>query len=163
MADTIEVKVTALLQVTETLDPATAPAASDATLVHDKFSVRETKASDNPVPDPVSAVTYKASSADGDTIDLTAAPALRGTLDMTGLKLQYLFIKAAAGNAAALGFDPGAVNPYGFNGAEGIELQPGAFACLSFNDLSPDVAAGAKTIDVNGTPGDNLEWIAVFG
>lgn len=163
MVDTIDVRLTSVLEITETLDPATAPAASDATLVHDGYSRRETKSNANPTPDPVSAVCYKAANASGSTIDLTAAPALRGTLDMTGLKLQYLYLEADAGNADPINFDPGAANPYAFNGAEGYKLQKGGTMLLTFNDLTPDVAGGAKTIDIVGTGGDNLKWIAVFG
>ncbi len=91
------------------------------------------------------------------TLDLAAlVRAVLPNVDFTGLKVQLIHIKAAAANTAALKFDVGASNGYGIFGSATSEISLDADdeAAFFFNDKLPDVAAGAKDIDVSSSDVD---------
>lgn len=102
------------------------------------------------------------------SIDLTAIPGLTDdeTVDGTGLKLQYLKLRNKSTNANLLTITKGASNGYGLDSAGGswtVVLDPGQSVLFSLDDAAPDVASGAKTIDVSGTGSQVLEYHAVLG
>jgi len=101
------------------------------------------------------------------TIDLTALTAwgTNGvTEDCSGLKLQILRAKATLTNANPVTISTGASNGYAAFGADwSIALSAGQEVTLYGNDATPDVAAGAKTIDLAGTLTQSIDIEMVFG
>lgn len=87
------------------------------------------------------------------TIDLTALTGTNGAaVDMTGLKIQFFKFKNPITNANPITVTFGAANPYLLGGAAWkYILQPGQWIAGFGNDATPDVAAGAKNIDISGT------------
>lgn len=97
--------------------------------------------------------------AGADSIDLTALA--RGTLptiDLTGLKVQLVIIRAAAANTAGILFKQGASNPYLLFGAASDQhtLLPGTAYYMYWADKLADVAAGAKEVDMTSTDLDAI-------
>ena len=101
--------------------------------------------------------------AGAETLDLTAILNQAGAaVDFTGLKVQSIFIKANAANTATIKFKTGATNGYNLFGSAGGEISLssntaktwGDECMLVFADTLPDVAAGAKTIDVSSSDVD---------
>lgn len=99
--------------------------------------------------------------AGAETLDLAAldGPTVNGTataLDMTGLRVQVLYIRACDDNTAAIEFDSGAANPYDFFGdASGhIALLANAWVLRGDNESLENVDATHKTIDVSSTDVD---------
>jgi hypothetical protein len=98
------------------------------------------------------------------TLDLTAiAGTLGATVDMTGLKLQHLILKNKTGNGDMV-FTEGATSGYEAMG-DGWKVTLKAGQYIGFNglDLTPDVAGGAKNIDVTGTGTQSFQIFAIFG
>lgn len=97
------------------------------------------------------------------TVDLTALTGTNGaTIDMSGLKVQIIRIKNLGANAMT--FVEGASNGYELMGnAWSVILASGQVLMLYGNDATPDVAAGAKTIDVTGTTTQTFELTVVAG
>ena len=102
------------------------------------------------------------------TLDLTALVNSEGTtIDTTGLKLQTIVIENPAGNAdMTVGI--GASNGYALFGTAGkVEVpasatQDGRMGQV-FNDQTPDVAGGAKEIDITGTGTEKVRIGMTFG
>lgn len=102
----------------------------------------------------------RALAAGADTIDLTALPEgnFAADQDFTGLKVQVALIHVLATATVAMTFSAGATNPYNLFGASGqIELGPDDWCLLLFDETTPDVAAGAKEIDVAGSGTESYE------
>lgn len=101
------------------------------------------------------------------TIDLTALTAwgANGAAeDMSGLKLQIMRLKATAANANPITITAGASNGYeAFGAAWSLALSGGQEVTLYGFDKTPDVAGGAKTIDLAGTLTQSIEIEVVFG
>lgn len=102
------------------------------------------------------------------TIDLTALPGITAdeTVVGTGLKLQLLRIRNKSTNANAITVTKGASNGYGLNAAGAswtVVLDPGQAATFELNETAPNVAAGAKDIDISGTGSQILEVQIVLG
>jgi hypothetical protein len=108
------------------------------------------------------------------TIDLTGAAGIMSTggelgirVNFTGLKVQVGKIVADADNHAStpLVFKVGASNGYNiFGDADGqIALYPGGIYQFLYNDILPDVAAGAKNIDVTGDTTDTFKILLGAG
>lgn len=102
------------------------------------------------------------------SIDLTALPGLtvNETIDCTGLKLQMLKVRNLSTNANSITVAKGASNGYGLNAAGttwSIPISPGQSITFFGNDSSPDVASGARIMDVTGTLAQILEVTVVCG
>ena len=97
------------------------------------------------------------------TIDLTALSGTNGaTVSGTGLKVQAFRVKNLGANAMT--FTVGASNGYELAGAGWkLILASGQYAMIYGNDATPDVAAGAKTIDVSGTGTQTFECSIILG
>ncbi len=94
--------------------------------------------------------------AGAETLDLTAmANDAGGAVDMTGLKVQAVYIRITTATAPVV-FAKGATNGYALFAASSgqIGLAAGEDVLLRFNESRPDVAAGAKTIDVSSADAD---------
>lgn len=95
------------------------------------------------------------------TINLAALTGINGlTVDGTGLRVQMIRVKNLGANAMT--FAGGASN--------GIDLACGTFVVPSggitqmfFNDASPDIASGDRTIDVTGTGAQTFEFSILMG
>ncbi len=102
------------------------------------------------------------------TIDLTALPGqtVDETVVGTGLKVQVLKFKNKSTNANSITVAKGASSGYGINAAGttwSIPISPGQSVTILGNDASPDIAGGAKTIDVTGTLSQVLQVQIVMG
>jgi hypothetical protein len=139
--------------------------AADKTITHSGYntSLTLTATTTPPVTKNSSFALTIASSAG--SINLAALPgANNATFDATGLKMQILRLKAAGTNAAAITISKGAANGYAFSGVDGkLTLSPGQEITLFGNDLTPDVAAGARLLDLTGTDADVLDVQIVLG
>lgn len=96
------------------------------------------------------------------TIDLTALAgysANGGTVDATGLKLQFMRVKNLGANAMT--FATGGANGYNFGGP--VTVQPGGLVLIAGNSGLPAVAAGVKNIGVTGTGTQTAEVTLIFG
>ena len=98
------------------------------------------------------------------TIDLTALTGTNGAaVDFTGLKVQAAKFINPVGNAA-MTITFGATNPYLLGGtAFKWILSAGQELLVYLNDASPDVASGAKNIDISGTLAQSLTCVLVAG
>lgn len=102
------------------------------------------------------------------SINLAALPGLTGneTIDGTGLKLQAVLLVNKATNANKIKVAKGASNGYG-TCASGddwsVTLSPGQFAMLGLADAAPDVASGARVLDITGTGSQVLQVQLVLG
>lgn len=157
-----------ILSVLETLATSPAKLASGTNIpVHHKLTgTGATLTASTTVPVTKVHSADHALTAGAETLDLTAlGHLLSSTEDFTGLKVQFILIVATAGNAAALKFEPGAATAYNiFGSATGeISVPPGGIEMFFGNDALPDVAAGAKHIDVSGTGTDSYDIIIVAG
>lgn len=102
------------------------------------------------------------------SIDLTALPGATAdeTIDCTGLKLQAMLIRSLAANANAITVAKGASNGYGLPSAGTtftVTLSPGQSILFFGNDSAPDVASGARVMDVTGTGSQILEVEIICG
>lgn len=102
------------------------------------------------------------------TINLAALPGKTAeeTVNFTGLKLQYAIFGNPATNANKIKIAKGASNGYG-TCASGddwdVTLSPGQRFKLELDDAAPDVASGARTLDVTGTGTQVLDYQLVAG
>lgn len=102
------------------------------------------------------------------TINLAALPGETDgeTIDLTGLKVQLIIFRSLSSNANLITATKGASNGYGL-GASGaswtLPLSPAQLGMLLGKDLNPDVASGARTIDVAGTGSQVLEYVIFAG
>lgn len=98
------------------------------------------------------------------TIDLTAlVDSVGAAYTALGLKLQSIIIKNPAGNHD-LNIAPGASNGYAILGAgNDFTLPGGATLGLYIPEGTPDVAAGAKTLDITGTGTESFKIGMTFG
>jgi hypothetical protein len=100
------------------------------------------------------------------TIDLRALPGLLAgiTQDGNGLKVQHYVFENPATNANPITIAKGAANGYALFGATGlIELAPGDLIEADVPESRPDVAGGAKTIDLSGTGTQAINVHLVLG
>lgn len=100
------------------------------------------------------------------TIDLTALPGLTGeeTIDGTGLKIQTLKLANPSDNNGTITVVQGASNAYQLGGANfTIPIPVGGEVTLYFPEGNPDVASGAKEIDLSGTGTDPLNVSVTLG
>lgn len=149
--------------------------ASSPRITHDKFNKSERISASTTPPGTKMVADTKALVAGAATIDLTALPGPGGgTIDATDLKLLAWFFGNRAGNTGDLTITPGAASPYNFNGSatgkvvavkpNSADENPGWAAAWNGNNATiPDVAAGAKNIDVAGFGTESFDYVLVFG
>lgn len=147
--------------VVENLDAA--DGANSPQITHDKFSSSGTLTPTSSVPATKVSADRVALVAGAKTIDLTALVGTNGAaVNGTGLKVQLF--KFANRGAAFMTVSQGAANPYQFGGANwSRRVQPNQEILFYGHDLDPDIAAGAKNIDVAGTGTDEFELTVVMG
>lgn len=99
------------------------------------------------------------------TINLAALTGTNGaSVNMTGLKVQVLKIKAKATNANPISVAVGASNGYDLAGSDfKVTLSPGQEFLFYGNEATPDVAAGERTLDLAGTGTQGADVIIVAG
>ena len=152
--------------VQETLETGVpAISAADNGVTHTGYNSSANLNAGTTPPATVCAFFLKALSAGAGTIDLTALPGTLGAaVDGTGLKVQVAKFKNPATNANAITVTFGAANPYLLGGsAFKWILQPGQEITIYGNDATPDVASGAKNIDIAGTGSQALQCSFVLG
>jgi hypothetical protein len=94
------------------------------------------------------------------TINLAALTGANGTVDMTGLRVQFIRIKNLG--AAAMTFAEGASNGLAL-ACGSIVVPAGGIVQFFLNDAAPDIAAADRTIDVTGTGTDTAEVTIIAG
>lgn len=150
----------------ETVDTET-PLSDDANslITHDGLDTSDTLNAGTGVPVTKVVANTITMTAGAATIDMTALVGSNGgAVDMTGLKLQILKLKAKATNTGALVVSYGAADPYtGLGTAFSIELQPGAEMTFFGNEKSAEVASGVKDLDVAGTGAEEVDMMMVCG
>ena len=100
------------------------------------------------------------------TIDLTAVDV--GTLpdeDWSGLKIQFIAVKATDANASRITVKTGAVNGYEIWGSTGGEIAfaAGQRTAMNLNEKQDDVGPTDKTIDLTGSGTETIEIQLVAG
>lgn len=137
--------------------------AANRTVTHTEFNESGTYTGATAVPVTTCAFFVKALAAGTATVDLTALTGTNGAaVDGSGLKLQYIRVKNLGANVLALKF--GAANPYNLAGATWtITLSQNQIFEYWGNDATPDIAVGAKNIDMAGTLVQTSEWTIVMG
>ena len=97
------------------------------------------------------------------TIDLTSLTGTNGaSVDGTGLKVQHFRMKNLGANTMGITF--GAANPYNLAGATfQIDLEQNQWWDFYGNDATPDIAGGAKDMDLAGTTTQTCEISILMG
>lgn len=163
----VTVSFVSKIQVDEVLT-VTAPADSGSgsiTLHHTGYDLAKSSLVSTST-QPVTQAAYfsKALSSGAATIDLTSLTGAAGTIDGTGLKVQFARFYNPATNANAITVTFGASNPYLLGGsAFKWILQPGQSITIDGNEATPDIASGAKTIDLAGTGAQALQCTIILG
>lgn len=148
--------------VTETLET-NVDAANNPSIVHSKYSLSGTLNATSSVPATKVVAGKFALTAGARTLDLTNLVGTNGaTVNGTGLKVQSLLLRPRG--PSAMTFSQGAANPYQFGGANwSIRRASGQAVMLLGNDQDPDIAGGAKNIDVAGVGTEEFEMVIVMG
>jgi len=150
---------TAIETLTSSVDGITAP---DVT--HDKFNTVGTFSATTTIPVTEVFSDTVALVAAAKTLDFTALAGVNGTIDATGLKLQFFLFRNPTGNSA-ITIKDGASNGYNlFGDASGQVTIPAGGLCQFFGaDLLQDVAAADAEIDITGTGTESFDVLLVFG
>ena len=101
-----------------------------------------------------------------ETLDLTSLTGFAGlAVDLTGLKIVGIYIKAAdANNAAGLQVEPGSSNGLNVFGTSGLVIVPPGGCEGSYKKAGgPTVGSGAKTVKVTGTAADVYTIVILAG
>ena len=156
------------LSVAETIDTSVPALGAQNTIVHDGFTSTHTIYSSTTPPATKVAAFTKALVAGAATIDLTALTGTSGaSVTFSGLKVQMVKIINPSTNVNPLVVVPGASNGYNLLGAAfKITLKPGEEHQFYLPEGPPDVAGGAKTLDLTdgGAGGtESSQWILVAG
>lgn len=155
------------LSVVETFTgPYVSPA--DPSILIDQLSTNETLTGTTTPPVTKSVAFQLPLVAGAATIDLTALPGKTAeeTVNGTGLRVQHIKVRNKATNANPITVSKGASNGYALSAAGTTfswPLDPGQELMKRTNDSCPDIAAGAKTIDVAGTGTQILEVAITLG
>ncbi len=154
----------ARVTTTETVTTGT-PAATNANsaVKHDQYDTDVTLIAGSSPPGTICAYFLQALTAGTATIDLTALTGTNdGAIDGTGLKVQVLKMKNLGANVMSITF--GAANPYNLVGSDfKITLAQDQEVTIYGNDATPDIAAGAKNMDLAGTTTQTAEISIVMG
>ena len=162
----VDLTLTAAITAVETL-PGNAPyaSASNKRVTHTLKNVSSVLGASTTPPVTKYAGFLQALSTGTATIDLTSLTGTNGAaVTGLGLKLQAAKFTATSTNTGTITLVEGASNGYEMLGnAFSIILQPGQWFMFYGNDAAPDVAAGAKTIDLSGTGSESVDCELVFG
>lgn len=165
----VSVTISQVLTAVETLDGNADPiSAAKRKVTWDALSSKQTSLNaDTTVPATKIAGGKVALVAGSKTLDLTALTGLGAngqSVDMTGLKVQAIYAENPGTNLNSISIAVGGTNGYNFSGADGkLTLEPGQSVVLFGNDKAPDVAVGAKTLDLAGTLTQALNLVIVAG
>lgn len=159
---TLEMKST----VVETLPAANVPFADagKGTITHSLLNNTKTLDANSPAGSNVTqtgqgAVNMTAGAA---TLNLAACPGTVGVVDMTGLKLRSVHIRAKATNVNNITIAKGAANGYtGLGAAFNVTLAPGKSILLEPDATA--VAAGVRTLDITGSGTQGIEILITAG
>lgn len=140
-------------------------ASNAKTVTHSAFNTAATLNAGSTPPATLNAQFVQALSNGAATIDLTTLTGTNGkVVSGSGLKVQVLKLKAKGTNANVITAAKGASNGYELAGAAwSVALMPGQEVTFFGNDATPDIAAGAKTIDLAGTGTQSLEVVVIMG
>lgn len=140
-------------------------AASQRNVLHNGLSFTGSLNSSTQIPATKVVSGSLALTAGAGTLDLRALTGTNGgAVDLNGLKIQLLLVRAKAANANAITLGEGAANGYELLGnGWTVTLQPGQALYLFGNEQAPDVAAAARTIDLAGTGTQGVDFIVVAG
>ncbi len=144
-----------------TVSPAVPSVASP--LVHTGFNTSENL--DSTTTPAVTKAAYFVHTCTGgtDTIDLTALTHNGAAVTLNGLRVEIMKVKSKAGNAVVT-ISEGASNGYELKGnAFTYKLLAGQEDLFKGKDATPVVGGSAKTIDIVGTAGNQLEILIVAG
>lgn len=138
-------------------------AAANRTVISDEFNTTAALASGTTPPVTKVASFVQALSTGTATVDLTSLTGANGaSVDGTGLKVQVLKMKNLGANTMSITF--GAANPYALAGADfKVSLTQNQEITFYGNDASPDIASGAKNMDLAGTASQTAELTIVMG
>jgi len=137
--------------------------AANRRVTHNLFnSSKQLSASSTPPVTKVAAF-KQALTAGAATVNLASLTGANGaSVDGTGLKVQVLKVKNLG--EGTLTITPGAANPYNLLGSGmSFALEKDQEITIFGGDLTPDIASGAKEIDLAGTGAEESEWIIVMG
>lgn len=167
MASTVSATFAMQLTVVETFTGVYISTA-DNTTTHNGLNAADTLNASSTVPATKVASFDVTMSGGTGSIDLSALPGLTAdeTVVGTGLKAQAWIFKNKTTNANSITVAKGASNGYGINAAGttwSMPISPGQSFMILGNDASPDVAGGAKVIDVTGTLAQVLQVIVLLG
>jgi len=162
---TVSVAYASNITITETFSVANA---ADNTILVNTYNQTGTLTASSTVPATVQATFPLTMSGGTGSINLAALPGLDSsqTIDGTGLKAQLLLLLNPSTNANSITVAKGASNGYGWNTAGTswtVSLSPGQWAMFGGNDVGPDVASGARLLDVTGTGSQVLDVSIVLG
>jgi len=162
---TVSVAYASNITITETFSVANA---ADNTILVNTYNQTGTLTASSTVPATKQATFPLTMSGGTGSVDLTALPGLNAneTVDGTGLKAQLLLLLNPSSNANSITVAKGASNGYGWNTAGTswtVSLSPGQWAMFGGNDVGPDVASGARLLDVTGTGSQVLDVSIVLG
>ena len=167
MSSTISASVRTALAVTKTFTGADA-GNPDASFTSGNPS-GDTYTSSSSVPVTIESKFTVTLTAGAYTLDLTAIPGDTdaGTLDGTGLKLQFLRLEGSSGNANKIEVKNGAVNGYRTDAATtaslDVVLLAGQKAQFEFDEAADDVSSTHKTLDFAGTGSQTMLVHVVLG
>jgi hypothetical protein len=157
----VSANISFLARIRETLETGVDGAASPV-IIHDALDKSVTLNASSAVPATKCSVDTIALTAGAKTVDLTALAGANGTVDGTGLKVQ--FIRIVNNGANAMTFAEGASNGYELLGnGWTITLPAGGYMQFYLPEGTPDIASGAKTIDVSGTGTQTFDLTVVMG
>lgn len=100
------------------------------------------------------------------SVDLAALTDAAGVaLNLTGLKVQAIVVKAAAANTSTITMQAHGTNGYNILGASGLAVIPaGGVIFASLNEGAPDVGASAKVIEFTSSDVDaSFDIVLVAG
>lgn len=139
----------------------------DATVTINGLNTSESLSSSTTPPATKVSTGQLAMSAGAATLDLTSLPdtaGVAGAVDGTGLKVQSYIFRNPEANANNITLTEGASNGYELHGnGWTVQLRPGELISCQFQDGAPDIASGAKDIDISGTGTQALDFEIVMG
>lgn len=97
--------------------------------------------------------------------DLTALTGLNGaTYDMSGKKLNAIFVENPSGSSGSWTIGPGPSNGYAlWGGSVAVPVAVGDYQVRKFSDHLPDVDSTHKVIRLTGAAAESYRVILVFG
>lgn len=160
----VELLYQGIVQVKETLSTGVAYATAPV-ITHDGLNTGATYTASTSIPVAKVAAFLATLSSGALTINLAALVGTNGAaVDLTGLKVQSIKLKATSTNSGMITVAEGASNGIPlFGTAATFGLRAGQECQWLFNELGSDVASGDRTLDLTGTGAETLSIIIVAG